>query len=157
MPVPVVDQRHGATVPGAGRRVATLNNQPSKPNSPGAVPRVDTAGVRATYRALLGPDPDSGPALAVLAVVRQVPRLCDEVDRLARLLLQARRAYADLAAAARAALAAHAEGEADPWWYLRDELGAQPTPPVTNPPAGRRTGRRPGARSGGGRCGRGWC
>jgi len=88
---------------------------------------VDTAGIRAAYRALpLGsPDTDhhSGPASAVLAVAREVPGLCDEVDRLARLLGQARYAYANLAAAARAALSAHNDGETDPWWYLRDELG----------------------------------
>jgi hypothetical protein len=61
-------------------------------------------------------------------VVREVPGLCDEVDRLARLLGQARNAYANLAAAARAALSARAEGEADPWWYLQDELGPHPDP-----------------------------
>jgi hypothetical protein len=93
---------------------------------------VDTARIRAAYRALpLGaPDADfySSPAGAVLAVVRQVPGLCDEVDRLARLLGQARHAYANLTAAARAALSARAEGEADPWWYLRDELAPNPNP-----------------------------
>jgi hypothetical protein len=32
---------------------------------------------------------------------------------------------ADMLAAARATLAAHADGERDPLWYLRDELGAR--------------------------------
>ena len=46
-----------------------------------------------------------------------VSRLCDELDR-------ARLDRANLLAAMRAALAAHADGEADPLWYLRDELDA---------------------------------
>lgn len=42
----------------------------------------------------------------------------DEADQLAR-------RYADLLAAARAAVAAEDDGEADPLWYVRDELAAQ--------------------------------
>jgi hypothetical protein len=38
---------------------------------------------------------------------------------------QLRRRYADLLAAARAAVAAEQDGESDPLWYVRDELGAQ--------------------------------
>ncbi|GAA0264764.1 hypothetical protein [Cryptosporangium japonicum] len=37
--------------------------------------------------------------------------------------------YANLIAAARATLAANADGEADPLYYLRDELAAHPTLP----------------------------
>jgi outer membrane murein-binding lipoprotein Lpp len=40
---------------------------------------------------------------------------------------------ANLRAAMRAALAAHAEGETDPLWYLRDELNA-PHGPADVPP-----------------------
>jgi len=47
----------------------------------------------------------------------QASRLCDELDRI-------RLDRANLRAAMRAALAAHAEGELDPLWYLRDELDA---------------------------------
>jgi hypothetical protein len=57
---------------------------------------------------------------ATLTVLADVPPLCDRIDRLARL----RRCHQDLEAAARATLAANAEGEADPLYYLRDELEA---------------------------------
>ncbi|MFI5955541.1 hypothetical protein [Cryptosporangium sp. NPDC051539] len=40
-----------------------------------------------------------------------------------------RTCYANLIAAARATLAAHADGEADPLYYLRDELTEHPTLP----------------------------
>jgi hypothetical protein len=36
--------------------------------------------------------------------------------------------YANLLAAARAAVAAAEDGEPDPLWYLRDELGAESAP-----------------------------
>jgi hypothetical protein len=44
---------------------------------------------------------------------------------------------ANLRAAIRAALAADAEGEADPWYYLRDELDGQV---LTEVPGGDRDG-----------------
>src|SRR5580704_10677180 len=47
----------------------------------------------------------------------QVTRLSAELDR-------TRLERANLRAAMRAALAAYADGEADPMWYLRDELDA---------------------------------
>jgi hypothetical protein len=55
-----------------------------------------------------------------MTVLADVPPLCDRIDQLDR----TRRLHQDLEAAARATLAAHAEGEADPLYYLRDELGA---------------------------------
>jgi hypothetical protein len=86
---------------------------------------VDTAAVRARYRSMWRPDtPD--PAGVIVAVLGEVPALCAEVERLCRLLGQARYAYANLAAAAYATLSALSDGEADPWWYLRDELGTGP-------------------------------
>ena len=54
-------------------------------------------------------------------LVAEISRLSDELDR-------TRLDRANLLAAMRAALAAHAEGEPDPMWYLRDELGVPETP-----------------------------
>ncbi len=126
----------GDTAPGENRRWCFLtDNEQATNNNKEVTPirsasTVDTAGIRARYRALLRPDADrTGPASAVLALAQEIPGLCDEVDRLAALLAQARAAYADLAAAARAALSGLAEGESDPWWYLRDELGSGPVVP----------------------------
>jgi hypothetical protein len=73
-------------------------------------------------------------ALADLdALAVHLARLDSEVARLSRDLGRARlgRARLDranLRAAMRAALAAHADGEPDPLWYLRDELNAPQTP-----------------------------
>jgi hypothetical protein len=50
--------------------------------------------------------------------------LCDEIDYLNAVTAIIRRRYHDLVAAARATLAAAADGEADPLYYLRDELTA---------------------------------
>ena len=87
------------TAPGDERRWGTLtDNQESSTNpDSAAVSIVDTAGMRARYRAVarhVGVDP----APAVLAVAAEVPGpgLCAEIDRLARLLGQARRAYENL-------------------------------------------------------------
>lgn len=54
-----------------------------------------------------------------------LPGACDEIDRLTWLLAVARRGGQNLAAAARAAVAAADEGEDDPLYYLRDVLQAQ--------------------------------
>jgi hypothetical protein len=51
--------------------------------------------------------------------------LATEVLRLRVDLTEIRRLRADMAAAARACLAAHHDGEPDPYSYLRDELHAQ--------------------------------
>jgi hypothetical protein len=53
-----------------------------------------------------------------------VPRLADEIARLATELNKTRLDRANLLAAARATIAAYHEGEADPLAYLRDELNA---------------------------------
>jgi len=53
-----------------------------------------------------------------------IPALCDEIDRLSSAMAIIRRRYHDLIAAARATLTATADGEADPLYYLRDELTA---------------------------------
>jgi hypothetical protein len=67
--------------------------------------------------------------------------LAGEITRLSAELQQARLDRANLLAAMRSALAAHAEGETDPMWYLRDELlalHASPGAPQTAPAASRR-------------------
>ena len=51
-------------------------------------------------------------------------RLSAQVSRLSAELDRARLDRANLRAAMRATLAAHADGEPDPLWYLRDELNA---------------------------------
>jgi predicted DNA-binding ribbon-helix-helix protein len=55
--------------------------------------------------------------------------LAAEVTRLTAELAAARLDVANLLAAIRAALAAWADGEADPLYYLRDELSARQVPP----------------------------
>lgn len=49
----------------------------------------------------------------------------NDIDRLVRLLAAIRLRYQNLVAAALACLAAEADGEHDPLYYLRDELRAQ--------------------------------
>lgn len=61
-----------------------------------------------------------------MTALADLPPLCDRIDRLNR----SRRLHQDLEAAARATLAAHADGEADPLYYLRDELEAADQSPV---------------------------
>ena len=63
---------------------------------------------------------------ATMTALADLPPLCDRIDRLNR----NRRRHQDLEAAARATLAAHADGEADPLYYLRDELEAEEQSPV---------------------------
>lgn len=54
-----------------------------------------------------------------------IPALADEVARLSAELRDTRINRANLAAAGRATLTAHHDGERDPLSYLRDELDAQ--------------------------------
>jgi hypothetical protein len=54
-----------------------------------------------------------------------IPALSAEITRLRGELAGARLDHANLAAAARAAIAAHHDGEPDPLSYLRDELHVQ--------------------------------
>jgi hypothetical protein len=61
---------------------------------------------------------------SVPSLINDLAHLVAELTRLAGELDQARLDRANLRAAMRAALAAHAEGEPDPLWYLRDELDA---------------------------------
>jgi hypothetical protein len=54
-----------------------------------------------------------------------IPLLSAEIARLRRRLAASVTNFNNLLAAARATLSAHADGEEDPLYYLRDELQAQ--------------------------------
>jgi hypothetical protein len=54
-----------------------------------------------------------------------IPLLSAEIGRLRRRLATMLSDFNNLVAAARATLSAHADGEEDPLYYLRDELHAQ--------------------------------
>lgn len=56
-----------------------------------------------------------------------VPALAAEITRLSAELGRTRLDRANLRASMRATLAAHADGEPDPMWYLRDALNAPET------------------------------
>jgi hypothetical protein len=57
-----------------------------------------------------------------------VPAMGAVITRLSAELADTRLDRANLLAAMRAAIAAHADGEPDPLYYLRDELSARHTP-----------------------------
>lgn len=65
---------------------------------------------------------------ALWIAVADIPVLLAEVHRGRSVFTYIRREYADLLAAAQATLCADSDGEADPLWYLRDELTAQHEP-----------------------------
>jgi len=65
---------------------------------------------------------------ALEAALADTVALSAQVTRLSVELERTRLDRADLRAAMRATLAAHADGEPDPMWYLRDELNAAQTP-----------------------------
>jgi hypothetical protein len=54
-----------------------------------------------------------------------IPPLCVEIRQLRRRLAATLNDWHDLIAAAKATLGAQADGEPDPFYYLRDELEAQ--------------------------------
>jgi hypothetical protein len=59
------------------------------------------------------------------AALETIPRLCAEIGRLRARLARSLTDLHNLIAAARATLGAHADGEDDALYYLRDELDAQ--------------------------------
>jgi hypothetical protein len=67
----------------------------------------------------------SGNPATILAALADIPPLCTEISQLRLYLGIARLTRANLAAAARATLAAAADQDKDPLYYLRDELTAQ--------------------------------
>ena len=62
------------------------------------------------------------------AALSDAATLAAQVTRLSAELERTRLDRANLRAAMRATLAAYADGEPDPLWYLRDELNAPQTP-----------------------------
>lgn len=99
------------------------------PHGPG---RLVDLGVIATHWTDLDPDLSGAELVDRLwTVACDVPVLLEEIERSERLLRIARRRLADLLAAARAALAAAAEGDLDPLSYLLDELDARDPLPRT--------------------------
>ncbi|GIH79810.1 hypothetical protein [Planobispora longispora] len=61
----------------------------------------------------------------ITAAIDDTPVLVTEIARLRVEMARMRLSRANLIAAAQATLSAHADGEADPLFYLRDELSAQ--------------------------------
>jgi hypothetical protein len=59
------------------------------------------------------------------AALETIPRMCAEIGRLRARLARTLADLHNLIAAARATLGAHADGEDDALYYLRDELDAQ--------------------------------
>jgi hypothetical protein len=59
---------------------------------------------------------------SVPGLTDDLAHLATEIIRLHSALIEERLISANLRAAIRAALGAHADGEPDPLWYLRDEL-----------------------------------
>lgn len=66
----------------------------------------------------------SAPGQIFAQALAAIPALCGEIDHLNTVMAIIRRRYHDLIAAGRATLAAAADGEPDPLYYLRDELTA---------------------------------
>ena len=64
----------------------------------------------------------TGAPAVLRAALADIPALLAEIDRLRAAHALTRARYANLLAAARATLAAHRDGEADPLFYVYDEL-----------------------------------
>ncbi len=71
---------------------------------------------------------NSRTGLDIWTAVADLPLVLTEVERLRRLLAWTRIEHANLLAAAQATLAAQADGEEDPLYYVRDEVAAQRNP-----------------------------
>jgi hypothetical protein len=90
---------------------------------------VDVPAIAARHRAILHTRTVEEFHNALLDSASDVPLLMAELSRLWSQLLRLRLRYANLEAAARAALSAQRDGEPDPLAYLADELaGAWPSP-----------------------------
>jgi hypothetical protein len=101
----------------------------SAPQNQPTIPRLqinldEILGTIALELALLQICPECQCRAWVPGLINDLAQLVAEITRLADELDRTRMDRANLLAAMRATLAAHAEGEADPLWYLRDELDA---------------------------------
>ncbi len=91
---------------------------------------IDVQAIAARHRAIVDARTVDEFHNALLDSANDVPPLITELSRLWSLLLSIRARYANLEAAARAALAAQWDGEPDPLAYLADELAGD-WPPAT--------------------------
>jgi hypothetical protein len=85
-----------------------------------------------TARRILAGFASAAPSLAdfwdlLKAALTDTVVLAAEVSRMSAEITAARLDAANLLAAIQSTLAAYADGEADPLWYLRDELNARQT------------------------------
>jgi DNA-binding transcriptional regulator YiaG len=90
------------------------------PTTPARRHTVDLDAARAHHHAAT----TTGTTDALWLATTDVPVLLAEIDRCRTLLALTRARHADLLAASRATVAAYRDGEADPLWYVRDELTA---------------------------------
>jgi hypothetical protein len=85
---------------------------------------IDPNAVVRRLQTLADADPCKNCEIPVAQAIADIARLLVEVDRLRRALREERIRSANLEAAMRAALSAHADGESEPLAYLRDELAS---------------------------------
>ena len=86
---------------------------------------VDLSAIAGRHRAVVNARTVDGRHNALLDSATDVPLLLAELTRLWTQLLTTRLQYANLHAAARAALSAERDGESDPLAYLTDELSGE--------------------------------
>lgn len=86
---------------------------------------VDLSAIAGRHRAIVDARTVDGLHNALLDSATDVPLLLAELARLWTQLLTVRLQYANLHAAARAALSAERDGESDPLAYLTDELSGE--------------------------------
>ena len=86
---------------------------------------IDLEAITTHLDALAGTDQCPHCDAALTALAGDIAHLLTEINQLYSALLAARLQSANLRAAIRATLHAHADGETDPLAYLRDELAGQ--------------------------------
>lgn len=87
---------------------------------------IDTEAIAARLATLADVQPCPRCGLSVTEAMSDVVDLMVEVARLYAALIETRRESANRLAAVYSALGAAADGEADPWGFLRDELAESP-------------------------------
>jgi hypothetical protein len=108
-----------------------LTNTTPAPTTPARRHTVDLNAVRTHHDAATTTPTPEGLWLAIA----DIPVLLAEIDRCRTLLALARARHHNLLAAARATIAAYRDGEADPLWYVRDELAISGQLPPNHLPA----------------------